>query len=439
DARFAEAFSDISSSFLASDYTPPFWARNAHVHTIVASGDFEHLFLGDRLAPVPYRRERWTLPDGDWIDVDWLVAEDVQEAPEEAEQVIDPNEVECGEQRSQLPGSDLLAEAEVASSHISLPSLPTSLRSLTPLFTLLFQALAGAMDNGGLGLGGMLGPHSFIQDLRDVDPQKAPHWTDSLVEEGQESNRRLILLLHGLESSSTAPMTMRQVVVVYAAHGYDVLALNFRSCSGTFGQNPLGYHLGYTDDLEHVLKEVKTHFSHIWSRVYLSGFSLGSGVIVNLLGKYGESAMSDLGVFGASVACVPFAPKASINKLEQSKLGQLLYIPAFLSYLLPKAEAHAEKEPELITETVLKETKKFSEFNEKIVAPLHGYESVEHYYNSVDATHHLKHVRVPLMVVNARDDPLIEGSTLPDASHVGDAPVRLVYHDHGGHCGFLRG
>ncbi len=35
-------------TFEARDYTPPVWARNAHLHTIVASGDMEKKFLGDR-------------------------------------------------------------------------------------------------------------------------------------------------------------------------------------------------------------------------------------------------------------------------------------------------------------------------------------------------------------------------------------------------------
>lgn len=34
---------------------------------------------------------------------------------------------------------------------------------------------------------------------------------------------------------------------------FDVAALNFRGCSGELGKYPLGYHLGFTDDLLHVV------------------------------------------------------------------------------------------------------------------------------------------------------------------------------------------
>ncbi|CAM9540525.1 unnamed protein product [Choristocarpus tenellus] len=61
------------------------------------------------------------------------------------------------------------------------------------------------------------------------------------------------------------------------------------------------------------------------------------------------------------------------------------------------------------------------------------------YYREVNAANYLSKVRVPLVVVNARDDPFIDGGALPSEEKVGDAPVRLIYHDYGGHCGFMTG
>jgi len=50
-------------------YRAPWWARNRHVNTIYAS------LIGKRLPLPPMRRERWEMPDGDFIDVDWLAGE----------------------------------------------------------------------------------------------------------------------------------------------------------------------------------------------------------------------------------------------------------------------------------------------------------------------------------------------------------------------------
>ena len=47
DADLSEMQGAVDA-FEARDYTPPVWARNAHLHTIVASGDMEKKLLGDR-------------------------------------------------------------------------------------------------------------------------------------------------------------------------------------------------------------------------------------------------------------------------------------------------------------------------------------------------------------------------------------------------------
>ena len=53
-----------------SDFTPPWWAKNRHVQTI-----FPRFF--QKRKPLTYRRQRLTLPDGDFIDLAWGL--DVQE------------------------------------------------------------------------------------------------------------------------------------------------------------------------------------------------------------------------------------------------------------------------------------------------------------------------------------------------------------------------
>jgi hypothetical protein len=49
-------------------YRAPLWLPNSHIQTIVPA-------LFARLPAVSYRRERWDTPDGDFIELDWLVHE----------------------------------------------------------------------------------------------------------------------------------------------------------------------------------------------------------------------------------------------------------------------------------------------------------------------------------------------------------------------------
>ncbi|EKX30840.1 hypothetical protein GUITHDRAFT_149647, partial [Guillardia theta CCMP2712] len=129
----------VLSSFPARTYRPPWWARQAHVNTIVGA-----LFA---TPPTPsYERERWTTPDGDFVDIDFL--------------------------RSELPAS-----------------------------------------------------------------------------------RGIVLLYHGLESNSLAPLTVRQARSLSMA-GFDVAAIGFRGCSGEDNLTPGGYHLGFTDDVHFIAKRL---------------------------------------------------------------------------------------------------------------------------------------------------------------------------------------
>lgn len=55
DADLSE-MREVVETFEARDYKPPVWARNAHLHTIVASGDMEKKILGDRIASESFQK-----------------------------------------------------------------------------------------------------------------------------------------------------------------------------------------------------------------------------------------------------------------------------------------------------------------------------------------------------------------------------------------------
>jgi predicted alpha/beta-fold hydrolase len=57
-----------------NSYRAPIWLPGAHLQTIVPA-------LWARRATVRYRRERWTTPDDDFIDLDWLVGDAAPLAP----------------------------------------------------------------------------------------------------------------------------------------------------------------------------------------------------------------------------------------------------------------------------------------------------------------------------------------------------------------------
>lgn len=63
---------------------------------------------------------------------------------------------------------------------------------------------------------------------------------------------------------------------------------------------------------------------------------------------------------------------------------------------------------------------------------VYGFESNQDYYQKNQSGPYLQHIRVPLLAIQARDDPFMRADTLPTEESIGDAPVQLAYYDKGG-------
>ena len=77
-------------------------------------------------------------------------------------------------------------------------------------------------------------------------------------------------------------------------------------------------------------------------------------------------------------------------------------------------------------------------FDNVFTAPLHGFRDTEDYWLRASAKPHLHRIRVPALVLNARNDPFIPASSLPAAGEVG-RQVTLWQPAQGGHVGFPAG
>ena len=91
-------------------------------------------------------------------------------------------------------------------------------------------------------------------------------------------------------------------------------------------------------------------------------------------------------------------------------------------------------------------------FIDAFIAKIYGFRDKIDYYRQSGSKWWLNKIRVPSIAINARDDPFIEESSLPDDSDLivpkedlsADynneqllAPVKLIYTNKGGHCGYL--
>lgn len=299
------------------------------------------------------------------------------------------------------------------------------------------------MTIGGAGVLDTVEPVAYDRQVWDT-PDGDQVAVDFLSGQGSQTQDTdvLVVMLHGLESRSNAPLCVR-MARSFQRRGYDVAVINFRSCAhdDDVPRSPGGYHLGFTDDVDFVTRQL--HAQHPDKRIYLSGFSLGGNVILKFLGEKGDRVSAENGIVGAAVTCVPFVPELGSPRLDTG-FNRVVYSGNFLKNLKPKAQKQVDKlgaeafPPRFDLERVLATTT-LGEFDDAFIAPIYGFKDKFEYYRTQGSFSggFLPKIRVATMALNAVDDPFIDPNTLPQPADMHGAPVRLVYHRFGGHCGFI--
>ena len=246
----------------------------------------------------------------------------------------------------------------------------------------------------------------------------------------------LVILLHGLAGSSKSGYIQGLQLSLQAA-GFASVAMNFRGCSGQMNQRARCYHSGETEDIEFVYQTLRQRFPQ--RQMAAVGFSLGGNVLLKWLGE--QAAQSTL--FAAVAVSVPLQLNVCASQLDQglSRLYRDYLLRELKQYMVDKLnylqqiglEAEAAKIRQLGS---LAKVKSFWEYDELVVAGLHGFASAEDYYQRSSARQFLKTIQVPTLIVHALDDPFMTADVLPEHDQL-SSQVQLELCQKGGHVGFV--
>lgn len=242
----------------------------------------------------------------------------------------------------------------------------------------------------------------------------------------------VVLIFHGLEGTANSS-SITNCAVAAINKGFGCILVSFRGCSGKPNRTPGGYHVGFTKDLTQLVEII--HKQYPSKGIFLMGTSLGGNVILKYLGEQGDRARK-LNIRGAAVACVPFDPKACQSKIDVG-FNRALYSENFLSTLKKKGEEQHARFPGTFDIEGVRKAKTVGDFDDAFIAKIYGFKDKFDYYAKCGSINFLSKIRVPTLAINNIDDPFIDASSLPtEEEHIRGAPVRLVYHEQGGHCGF---
>jgi predicted alpha/beta-fold hydrolase len=215
-------------------------------------------------------------------------------------------------------------------------------------------------------------------------------------------------------------------------NGWDALAWNYRSCSGEINRQLRFYNSGTIDDLEFVIEHaVKTM---PYQKIVLIGFSMGGNLSLVYLGNKGSRINSK--IEKTVVFSVPCDLKASTWEL--AKFTNKIYMRQFLKTLHQKIRAKMELMPGLINDDDYHLIKNFKDYDDRYTAPLHGFKNAEDYWSKSSSNQYIPEVKVPTLIVNARNDPFIADGCYPIKETSNSKYVYLEMPRSGGHVGFIQ-
>ena len=240
----------------------------------------------------------------------------------------------------------------------------------------------------------------------------------------------LVVLFHGLEGSARSPYAatlMHELV----RRGWRGAVPHFRGCSGTPNDRPRAYHSGDADEIGWILERFRERTD---GPLFAAGVSLGANAMLKWLGREGDRART---IVTAAVAIsAPLDLVAAGTVLGRG--FNRFYTREFLRTLKPKTLAKLDRWPHLADRARVAAARDFHGFDDAFTAPVHGYRDVLDYWTRASSISDLRHIRVPTLVLNARNDPFLPAARLPGAADAGPA-VTIEQPPTGGHVGFVSG
>lgn len=240
----------------------------------------------------------------------------------------------------------------------------------------------------------------------------------------------LLVMFHGLEGSSQSHYALTTMRLA-ADRGWRGLVVHFRGCSGEPNRLPRAYHSGDSDEGDWILRAV--HRRWPGARLHAVGISLGGNMLAKWLGEREQDAD-----FVTAAAAVGSPLDLVAGGTALSRGFNLMYTRIFLATLKQKARQKLAQHPGVARADALAQARNLYEFDNEYTAPVHGFRDALDYWTRASAKPLLGGVRVPLLALNARNDPFVPASSLPTASEV-SREVSLEQPDEGGHIGFAQG
>ena len=246
----------------------------------------------------------------------------------------------------------------------------------------------------------------------------------------------LTLIIHGLSGSSESHYVLG-LQKALSAMGWPSIAMN---CRGATSPNDRvrAYHAGASDDVIGVFNYLIT----VQERpIVIVGYSLGGSMTLKSLAELGNHPR----LLGGVAVSTPLHLASCADRLDRG--FSRLYRKHLLSEMdslwrnklgfLQADGRHAEA-AQIRSRLATGPFSSFWDFDNRVMAPLHGYQDVHDYYARCTPNQFLRQIVVPTLVIHAKDDPFMQSSVVPQASELSPS-IHFELSPTGGHVGFISG
>ena len=245
------------------------------------------------------------------------------------------------------------------------------------------------------------------------------------------SQAPLLVLFHGLEGSSASHYAQAFAHWARGA-GWGLALPHFRGCSGELNLAPRAYHSGDFEEIGWILARLRAAHGQ---PLLAAGVSLGGNALLRWAQEAGDSAAQT----ARAVAAISSPLDLAAGGAALSRgFNRQVYTRMFLHTMVRKALAKLAQHPGLFSRERLLAARDLHAFDNVFTAPLHGFRDTDDYWARASARPDLARLRIPALLLNARNDPFVPADSLPQSTEAG-AHITLWQPAEGGHVGFMNG
>ncbi len=240
------------------------------------------------------------------------------------------------------------------------------------------------------------------------------------------SDRPLAILAHGLTGCEDSAYVRNSARSLLTA-GHPVLRLNLRGAGPSQRSCRREYHAGRSEDFRATLRHLPPDVTA--GGIVAIGYSLGGNMLLKHLGE--EGAGSPLRA--AVSISAPIDLKSAQQRIMQPRNR------VYHRYMLDRMKVECTEGRDGVSEEERRAVfaaRSVYEFDDVFVASRNGFGTADGYYATCSAEQFLPAIRVPTLVIHARNDPWIPVAPYQRQDWSRYPSLTPLLPDSGGHVGF---